>query len=375
MQRTVKVIPSSGDSNNCRYISDSNEDGNKKLQTLLESLYSFLMTMKLFGCYFENKHWIENTGGQKSRRWRMEFWRAYSTFLLCITWANSFRYLAAFNAQTEFGPELLLKFNYLGALLIGSCGRTAFYFACINGRILKTLTDISKLNLNFERFRKITMMLTVCFWPGMIFSAGTYVYHGLIYKGFPMISNYQIEPFPTYFKLSSHENVLLNIILIFISQFNGAGGGVPFYFIFILAYILQQEFMKIKLELENQLQSDNEIEAPSTQTITSIQFEKYHRRHQHLTKIVREADKFVCVLNGIGIVAMITTTILTLYSVSFYTRIYNDFVTQFTYSCYIIAAVSMLAMMSGSAILINEAVKYKFYSITEYSNGYWFSWK
>ena len=275
-----------------------------------------------------------------------------------------FRFIVVFKEPVGFGPELLLRLNFLGLLLFGSLNRTVSYVACHTGHIRETLANISKLDFDVERVRKRSIILALVHWGGTIFCCGTFVYHGLNYKGFQIISNYQIEPLPMYFRMSNTENIIANIVFIIMNSFNGAGFSNPFYFNCILSFILQQEFIKIKLEIESKLPSESCLGAPSTQIITNFDIETIRRKHHQLTKFVRFADTFVSFSNGICIVSMITTSILVLYSLSFYTRIYNDFGTMFTCDCFVIIALGFLAMMSLSAIVVNDAVMYH-YAIIE----------
>ena len=317
--------------------------------------------MKIFGCYFETENGLlENPAGKKSNRGWRKFWRAYSTILLCLTWANMFRFIVVFKEAVGFGPELLLRLNFIGILLFGSLNRTVYYVACNTGHIRETLANTSKLDFDVERVRKRSIILALVHWGGTVFCCGTFVYHGLIYKGFQMISVYQIEPLPMYFQMSNNEIIIANIVFIIMNSFSGAGFSNPFYFNCILSFIFQQEFIKIKLDIEGKLPSESCLAALSTQIITNFDIETSRRKHHRLTKFVRIADTFVSISNGICIISMITTSILVLYSLSFYTRIYNDFGTVFTSGCFLIVALGLLAMMSLNAIVVNDAVMYRY---------------
>ena len=355
----MKVAPRSEDLVIETYIEDFEpvkDNTDDKLHALLKNIKPFLVTMKLFGGYFETLKEIKtrnpeeaNNNSLLGQRWT--FWRVYGTIHLFLSWADVLRYCAAFRPQDAFGPMFLLKINFLGLLLVGSFNRTVSYVACSNGSIQQTLADLSTLDYGVRGVRKLAVGSVVCYVGGLAFGTVIVSYHGLIYKGYAMFNDYQIEPFAMYFTLSSNEVFIANVISILLTVFCVAGSCMPLYFGILVSYVLQQEFKKIKEELETQFQPD-----PESQTVAEADFEKLRKRHQKLTDILRDVDRFVSMSNGAYILSMISVAILVLYSVSFYTEVYNEIGPLCTYVGYMMAAFIVLAMMSGSAIMLNEAV-------------------
>ena len=319
------------------------KEDREKLQMLLKNLQLFISTSKVLSGYFETR--IEedhHTESFKSCRRRWNFWRIYSTLILIISWADVFRYCASFTRQDGFGPELFLKLFFFMILVACSFSRTVAYVACSCGTVHKTLSDISGLNYSNEGVKKLALYLTLCSVGGVLSFTAILIYHGLIYNGSLIISTYQIEPFATYFKLNNFQRNIATVVSILLTFFVGSGSNISLYMGFIVSYVLRQEFHKIKTEMEQR------------DTQTKVAFEKLRKRHQRLTEILRHADKFVCPTSGVYIILIVATTTLILYSVCFYTH--NDFGIVVTYGSYMVVACTFLAGMSGSAIMINEAV-------------------
>ena len=326
-----------------------------KLQILLKNIQPFIMVMKILSGYFETGEKDGHTASSNSFRQRWNFWRIYSTLILILCWADTLRYCAAFTKRDGFGPGLSLKLFYFLILVVGSFCRTASYVACSCGTVHKTLSDISSLHLNIRSVRKFTTYLAAINLCGASVFGGTLVYQGMIYNGFAFISTYQIEPFTSYFRLNNSQNIIANVIFITLATLVAKGSTLSFYLGFIVSYVLRKEFQKIKKELKTLFQPENDNRA-----IAAVEFENLRKRHQKLTGILRHADKYVCTTNGAFMISMISTTILVLYSVCFYTQTFNDIGILFSYSSYMTAASFFLLGISGSAIMINEAVMYQF---------------
>ena len=173
----------------------------------------------------------------------------------------------------------------------------------------------------------------------------------MIYTGLPSISNYQIEPLPMYFNLSSGEVFAANSVSLLLVVVTGSGPSLPVYMGYIVAYVLRGEFQKFEADVKHQFQP--ELETPET---VKNEFEKLRKRHQKLTVILRQADKFICPAIGACMISMISTTILILYSVCFSIQSNSDFGVKMTYSSFLTVSLTSIALMSGSAIIVNEAV-------------------
>ena len=337
------------------------EDDRDKLQILLKNIQPFILTLKILSGYFETWKDDKHTASANSFRQRWNFWRIYSTLILILSWADALRYCAAFTGRDGFGPGLFMKLFYFILVVVIVFCRTTSYIACSCGTVHKTLTDISSLHLNIESVRKFTRYLTAYILYGAVLYFGTSVYQGMFYRGSAIISTYQIEPFASYFTLSNNQNIIANVIVMLTSILVGPGAGSNLFLGFFVSYVLCREFQKIKTELRNLLQTEN-----GNLAMEEVEFENLRKRHQSLTDILRNTDKYVCTTNGAFMISMISTTILVLYSVCFYTRTFNDIGILLSYGTFLIGAIFSLVGMLGSAIMINEAVMSHYNSPIKY---------
>ena len=350
----MKVIPTS-DRPEMKTDMEENEHlkrERKNFDKLMQNIHPFILAMKILSGYFETgeqKQFTRSGINSPERRWN--FWRIYATLVMLLSWANVLRYCAAFSSEDGFGPGLFLKLFYFILLVDGTFCRTVSYIACSCGTIQKTLLDISRLQYKEESFRKLTLCCLVWMVTAIFYSASLFVYHGMIYTGLPLISNYQIEPLVMDFKLNRGQDIAAKVVAIILMMFNGGGSGLPLFLALIVTYTFRGEFLKIKTNMKHQFQP--EIETLET---ARIEFEQLRKRHQKLTEILRDADKFLSFAIGTVLVSTLATTILVLYSLCFATQMKTDLGVMMTYSSYATVAFSSLIVISGCAIVINEAV-------------------
>ena len=350
----IKVVPASDRTEMKTEIGDVGEndriqrDGDRFLK-FLENFRPFILTMKILAGYFETGEQMQfiQSGNSPERRWN--FWRIYATLVMILSWANFLRYCSAFSSEDGFGPGLFLKLFYFILIAVGTFCRTVTYVACSCGTIQKTLLDISRLQYKEAGLRKVTLGCIVATVSGLLYTCLLFVYHGMIYEGLPLISNYQMEPLAMYLKLNRGQVIAATAVAIFLMMFDGGSSALPLYLAFIVAYTFRGEFLKIKEDMKQQFH-------PDCGTLAKVEFEKLRKRHQRLTEILRDADKFICPTVGAIMVSTIASTILILYSLCFATQMKTDFGVILTYSSYAMIALCSLIVMSGSAIMVNEAV-------------------
>ena len=349
----MKVVPTSDrpEMGTDKKANDHVKRERDEFNKLMQNIKPFILTMKIVSGYFETEEQREQTQTKDSPERRWNFWRIYATLVMLLSWANVLRYCAAFSSADGFGPGLFLKLFYFIVLIVGTFGRTVTYIACSCGAVQKTWLNISHLQYKEATLRKLIICCVVWTVFGIVYSALLFIYHGLIYEGLPLISNYQIEPLVMDLKLTRGQVIAAKVAAIILMMFNGGGSALPVYLAFLVTYLIRVEYLKIKADMKRQFQ-------PIIETLETakVGFEQLRKRHQRLTDILCDADKFICPMTGVFMVSMIANTILILYSLCFATQMKTDFGVMMTYSSYTTVALSSLVVLSGCAIIVNEAV-------------------
>jgi len=380
------------------------------------SKLSFLTrSMQLFGLYFVVDDSKTPTDGD-GRRTLWSAGRVYTTLVLVILWLNLARMMSCFDPSEVWGPILLFKLYAVLVFVATNLMMTCYYVAYSNGKLNHLLGEIARYNLEEEddleplvaaeemfdvetpstnrsidsiefedgivpslyvsdgsnkaiqvkkmsadieiqKSLKVHAKGTTSFlhvvrqsayicaftaWTVFLLKISLVIY---ILFWTPLYDT-NLTPIMKYVTVSPGYLLLARSIVFIITTYIYAAGSFVATMSLLFALLFWQQFKSFNSRFKaaicgGQFQGD---------------FELYRLRHQRLSHLVEKADKMLWVCNGGNIFCNSVSTIVLLYALIFYVKLFHSNLLVCHVVFYLLTSVYEILLTSFGAILVNNVV-------------------
>ena len=144
-----------------------------KADSVLKSLSPLIISMRVFGLYFNRKPSVGSdavsdlnrrcTPSCKCQTWNTG--RVYATIMLVMTWLNAARCCVVFNNNETLGIDLLLKLGILTSALLQIVLRSTYYIASHTGSLDRVFCEADLCTADFvPKYRRRAKIVTILCW-------------------------------------------------------------------------------------------------------------------------------------------------------------------------------------------------------------------
>ena len=315
---------------------ESGVGNNYKNTDIYFTLKPFLVSMKMWGLYFDSPENGEKRGAMNWFEW------IYSSLVVGTMWLNVARCGTFFNSEDRFGPVLFQKVMTIGWMVTCALNATFMHMACHDqsSKFRQFCIDWSRDSRRLEELRQLptqmklrVKVVTVTLWVVVIFnilSVGFAVYLTSLFD--LMITPASID--------HPYANVFQGLNLIAHSYLTAAWI-FPMGFYVIISNLIGRSLYRFTSHFENLAKHAESFKG-------DMEFER--QTHQKLCSLVGKADEFLTAMTLSNIALHLLIMCLVLYNLIRYTlvRAYIlTFVMHIFWLCSGLVFVSLICLSGG----------------------------
>jgi len=324
-------------------IGVDNENVPRRKMTIAEGLRPLLVSMKMFGLYFNPAP--EDTGDdrkKKSCKWNAH--RIYAVAVVVLLWINAVRAITVFTRDEVFGLVLLNKLILVNWSLQCAVSQTAFYAASFSGR-LSIVFDQTLDDSCANHARKSATLHTAVSWLVVVSALGFIVYGLLITGG---EKDYFLTPLQNHIVVSNP--LIPRIVVCFIVLYMASAHIFSQTTTFVLARIFSHQFMKVSKTLRRLLETDQ-------RHVSDSDIEMLRQKHQQIAMNVDHIDDCLMFSNASAFCCQVFAAIVLLYTITFWHSVVTDVVFISCYVFWIFMESVGLALTAAGGIMVHHYVR------------------
>ena len=320
------------------------ESVSRHKMTIADGLRPLLVSMKVFGLYFDRR--AEDAGDdpdKKSRRWSA--YRIYAVAVVILLCLNSVRMLSVFTHGETFGMILFMKLIVVIWNFQCFVSQAAFYAASHSGRLALVFDQLLEDSCA-KHSRKFSTFLAVVAWSIIISGMAFYSYALFLSGGF---NDGALAPIQSHVILS--DPVIPRIIVYFITFYLFPAYIFSQVFTFMLAMIFSYEFKKVIDALGKCLDNHH-------RRVSESDIETFRQKHQEIAMTVSHVDDCLMFSNAAAFCCQLCCFIILLYTVVFYHSLIIDPVLIATTAFWVILLVIGLTLTYSGGLIVHYYVSH-----------------
>lgn len=239
-------------------------------RTIAEGLHPLLVSMGLFGLYFNQRSEVcGDEVDKKSRKWNAR--RIYAVTIVILLWVNAVRMFSVFTQQEEFGIFLFSKLINVIWSIQCAISQTAFYAASLSGRLAVVLRQPLE-DTCARHARKFAVTYTAI--AGSVIMAGSsmFLYH-LFFTG----DSSAIFLTPLQIHIATSHTLVPRILYYFFTFYLLSAHVFSQTTTFVLAMIFSHQFRKVSRTLRSRLDDNPQ------RHVSDADIETFRQKHQEIS--------------------------------------------------------------------------------------------
>jgi len=284
---------------------------------VLKSLSPLINSIRPFGLYFTRKPCVPVRVGNTSKPSRRYIrgcygWnpaRIYATIVLVLSWFNALRNCIIFDGTETLGAYLFTKLGTIPGVLLIAILHTTYYIASHNESLEIIFRQMNSSTPGFSakyRYSQKARAVTVISWLLISFGITAYTYFLFTREHYNDFSLWMI--INTFHVSKLCENILKVISTMLQLQATAS---------WAFAHAMNYTVVSFLYDQFDQL-NDDFSKCIDDRGKFSGNFGQFRRRHQAISRLVQEADRFLMISNAANFCCQIACIIFVFYIVVFY---------------------------------------------------------